>query len=129
MSTPRPYVPKLPLFWWLSQRNYLRYMLRELTSAWIGAYVGVLIFGLYRLQQGPAAWDTFFAAFASAPGIAFQVLALCFALYHTITWFALAPATMPVWRGETQVPPVWIQRAHYAVWIGVSAVVLLFAGV
>ncbi len=129
MSRPQPYVPKLPLFWWLGQRNYRRYMLREITSAFIGSYVALLIVGLYRLKQGAEAWGAFREALSSVPGVTFQVVALAFALYHTVTWFKLAPATMPLWRGETKLPPVWVHLGHYAVWIVVSLVVLLAAGV
>lgn len=125
MSAPRMHYPHLPLFWYLKRPNYIRYMLRELTCIWIGAYVIVLGVGLLRLAQGPAAWLGFWQAFASPAGVAFQAAALVFTLYHTISWFKLAPSTMPMWRGETQVPPAWIRLAHYLVWAVVSILILL----
>lgn len=125
MKGPRPYEPRLPVFWYLAQPNYIRYMLREVTCVWIGAYVVVLAVGLLRLAQGPEAWQGFWQAFSSPPGLAFQGAALAFVLYHTVSWFSLAPSTMPIWRGETRVPSKWIRLAHYLVWALVSIAVLL----
>lgn len=129
MSAVRPYLPKTPLTWWLRRPSYVRYMLRELTCIPIGAYVAALIVGLYRLKQGPAAWEAWRQAFASAPGVALQIIALAFTLYHAVTWFDLAPSSMPVWRRGTQIPGRWIRAAHYLAWIIVSIIVLSFAGI
>ena len=125
----RAWSPRLPRDWWLQRAAYRRYMLRELTCVAIGAYVAVLIVGLYRLGQGPEAWDAFRAALGSAPGLLLQLLALAFAVYHSITWFALAPRTMPLQIGTRHVPAAWIAGAHYLAWAVITAVVLLAVGV
>lgn len=127
MNAPQPFRPNMPQLWWLQRPNYLRYMLRELTCVWIGAYVVVLIVGLTRLKRGPGPWEAYMQALSSTPGIIFQILALAFALYHTVSWFALAPSTMPVWRGEEQIPPGWIKAAHYVAW-GLVSIIILWAG-
>ncbi|MDZ7842757.1 MAG: fumarate reductase subunit C [Gammaproteobacteria bacterium] len=128
MTEPRMYHPRLPLFWYLRRPSYVRYMLRELTCIGIGAYAITLAVGLLRLAQGPAAWQGFWQAFSSPAGVAFQVVALAFTLYHTVSWFQLAPSTMPIWRGETQVPPARIRLAHYLVFAVVSIAILLIVG-
>jgi fumarate reductase subunit C len=56
------------------------------------------------------------------------VLALLFAVYHSVTWFNLAPKAMPVQLGEKTVAPGVIAGAHYVVWIVLSIVVLAAAG-
>lgn len=127
MTAPRPHVPRMPRLWWLRRPNYIRYMLRELTCVWIGAYVIAVVTGLYRLRQGPDAWEAYWQAFGSVPGILFQIVALAFVLYHTVTWFALAPQTMPIWRGEHRVPSDWIKAAHYLIWVVVSVIIVLLA--
>lgn len=129
MSAPRPYVPRMPRLWWLQRPNYIRYMLREITCIFIGAYIGLVIVGLYRLGQGEPAWQAYWQAMSTTPAIVFQVVALVFTLYHTVSWFALAPSTMPLWIGERKVPEIWIQLAHYLVWIVFSIVILVIAGV
>lgn len=129
MSAPRPYEQKMGLLWWLERPNYIRYMLREITCVFIGGYIGLLIVGLYRLGQGAEAWQAHWQMMGTVAAIIFQVVALIFALYHTVSWFVLAPSTMPIWIGERKVPPVWIQLGHYVVWIAISIVIFLVAGI
>lgn len=120
--------PTLPANWWLKRPNYLRYMLRELTCIAIGAFALLLIVALIRLGQGPQAWQAFRAALATPLAIAGQLLALAFALYHSITWFTLAPRTMPMQIGTRRVPAQWIAGAHYLLWAVLSAIILLLIG-
>jgi len=125
----RPYVRKVNRSWWLAQRRYVAYMIRELTSVFVGLYCGLLVLGLVRLAQGHAAWDGFLAALSSPVGVLFQVVCLAFAAYHSVTWFALTPKAMPLEvRGEP-VPPGAIIGMHYGAWAVVSLIVLIAAGI
>src|SRR3546814_477272 len=103
-------------------------MLRELTCIPIGAFAVLLIFALLRLGQGAEAWQAFLAALATPLALAWQLLALVFALYHSVTWFALAPRTMPLQIGARRVPAGWIAAAHYLLWVALSAIILLLSG-
>jgi len=125
----RPYVRKVPKFWWLGQRRYAIYMVRELTCLFIGAYVVVVLVGLFRISQGPAAYRAYFEALQSPFAIAFHLLALVFALFHMVTWFGLTPKAMPLRLGNRMVPGTVIILAHYVVWFLVSAGLLLVARV
>ncbi len=125
----RPYARKVERFWWLGHRRYVVYMVRELTSLFVGLYCAMLVVGLFRLAQGRAAWDGFMAALSSPPGVLFQLICLTFAAYHSVTWFALTPKATPlVLRGEP-VPDKAIVGAHYAAWVVVSLIVLVAAGI
>ncbi|HKJ95362.1 MAG TPA: fumarate reductase subunit C [Gammaproteobacteria bacterium] len=128
MSMARPYTRPVPRTWWLRKSNYLHYMLRELTCVLIGAWSGWLVFGLVALARGAAAWQQFVTGLTSTAGIVFQVAVLVGALYHSATWFALAPRTMPLRLGGRRVPAVWITLGHYLA-AALVAVVLLFLGV
>lgn len=128
MSTARPYTRAVPRTWWLRKASYLRYMLRELTCVLIGAWSGWLIYGLVALARGPAAWQQFTAGLASPLGIACQLAVLAGALYHSVTWFALAPRTMPLRLGGHRVPAWWITLGHYVI-AALVAVTLLVLGV
>jgi fumarate reductase subunit C len=125
----RPYVRKVERTWWLGHRRYVVYMVRELTSLFIGLYCAVLVIGLFRLAQGRAAWDGFVAALSSGPGVLLQMVCLVFAVYHSVTWFALTPKAMPLVMRGAPVPGGVIVGAHYAAWIAVSLVVLIAAGI
>lgn len=115
--------------WWLAQPRYIRYMAREASCIFIGAYTGVIVVGLMRLSQGAAAWDGFLEALQGPASVAFHLLALAFALYHTTTWFNVTPQAMPVQIGEARLPGSVIIGAHYAGWAVVSALVFYLAGV
>jgi fumarate reductase subunit C len=125
----RPYVREVKRSWWLGRRRYVVYMVREVTSLFVGLYCALLVVGLCRLAQGRAAWEAFLAALASPPGVLFQLVCLAFAAYHSMTWFALTPKAMPLaLRGEP-VPPKAIVAMHYGAWALVSLVVLIAAGI
>lgn len=130
VTTRKPYVREVPkTHWFLRQPRYLRYMAREVTCVFIGAYTVFLLVALARLAEGREAYEAFLHGLAGPAGIAFQLVILAFALYHTISWFNVTPKAMPVQLGESFVPGEFIIAAHYAGWITVSAVVLVLAGV
>ena len=81
--------------WWRRNPYYGWYMLREVTALFVAAYALVLLVGLARLAQGPAAWDAWRAALATRPALAFHALALAAFVYHAWTWFEVMPKTMP----------------------------------
>lgn len=112
----RPYKPELSkTSWWLKQPRYVRYMMREISAAFIGIYVLVLITGLFRLSQGKAAYNAFRTAAEGPVGLIFAIIAIAFALYHTYTWFQVTPKAMPLMIGGKRVPGVAIVAAH---WLG-----------
>ncbi len=115
--------------WWLAQPRYIRYMAREVSCVLIGAYTVVVVVGLVRLSEGAASWNAFIEALQAPASVAFHLLALAFALYHTTTWFNVTPKAMPVQFGEANLPGGVIIGAHYAGWALVSALVLFLAGV
>ena len=125
----RPYNRKAERGWWLQHPRYIQYMIRELTSLFVGLYCALLVVGLVRLSQGHAAWDGFVAALSNPIGVAFQLMCLVFATYHSVTWFALTPKAMPLMVKGEAVSGKLIVGAHYLAWAAVSAIVLIAAGV
>jgi fumarate reductase subunit C len=123
----KPYSPAFPKTWWLKSGFYTRYMIREASSFFVGSYCALLIVGLWQLSQGPLAWAGFLSLLQSPGSIVYHALALAFTLYHTITWFAVTPQTMPILKGEEFVPHLPIVIAQYVGWFGASLIVLLAA--
>lgn len=115
----KPYVREMGSRWVFRHPRYVRYMLREFSCLFIGGYTLMMVWGLKQLAQGPAAWQAFLEWLRSPSSIVFHVLALAFALYHSITWFNLTPKAIPI---------QFISGAHYAGWAAVSLAVLYFAG-
>jgi fumarate reductase subunit C len=126
----RPLVRECPpTTWYFRQPRYLRYMSREITSIFVGAYCVLLVVGLQRLAAGPAAWDGFLQALRTPASIVFQFLALVAAVYHAATWFNATQKAMPVQIGEDFVPGSVISGAHYVAWAALSLAILYLAGV
>lgn len=123
----KPYNPPVPLGWWLEKPFYIAYMLREMTSFFVLTYSATLIVGLWRLSMGPEAWAGFVSVLTSPVMVVYQVVALAFAIYHTITWFAVTPRTTPIMIGEDFVPPAPIIIGQYVVWAAVSVFVVVLA--
>ena len=125
----KPYVPEVPRMRWFFQHpRYLRYMARELTCIFIGAYTLLLVVGVKRLSEGQAAYEAFLESLRSPGSVVFHVIALIFAVYHSATWFNLTPKALPVQLGETFLPDRLISGAHYAGWALFSLIVLALAG-
>jgi fumarate reductase subunit C len=125
----RPYTrPVFDTSWWLAQPRYIRYMAREASCIFIGAYTAVIVVGVVRLSDGATAWSDFLEALQAPASVAFHLLALAFALYHTTTWFNVTPKAMPLQIGEARLPDSAIIGAHYAGWAVVSALILYLVG-
>jgi fumarate reductase subunit C len=131
MAPPAPrseraglYYPKLPTTWWLKNPRYFRFMIREVTSVFIAIFLVVLLAELYELSRGPEAYAACVARLGSPGWIAFHVIALAFALYHSVTWFKLTGVVQVVRIGERQVPPGLIVAGAFAAWGAVSLIIL-----
>jgi fumarate reductase subunit C len=124
----KPYVRGMTSEWITRHPRYLRYLVREFSCLFIGGWTLMMVWGLARLAQGPAAWAAFLEALQSPASIVLHVLALAFAVYHGLTWFKLTPKALPVQLGEEFVADGIITGAHYAVWGLLSLAVLVLAG-
>jgi fumarate reductase subunit C len=113
----------MPVTWWLKRTPYVLFMLRELTSVFVAAYVVIFLVMIRRLSEGQAAYEAFLASLKSPLAISFHIVALAFALFHTITWFHLTPKAMAVRIGEERVKPALIIAPNYVAWVLVSAAV------
>lgn len=125
MSKRKPYVNKPPYDWWLKKTFYTEYMIREGTSLWVTLYSLILAWGVLRLSQGEAAFNGWLAALESPWAIILHVLMLGFALYHTITWFSLAPKAADLWVQDKKVEDKIIVAGHYGAFAAVSIFCLI----
>ena len=124
----KPYVREVTSEWIFRHPRYLRYMVREFSCLFIGGWTLLMVWGLKQLAEGPAAWAAFLECLKSPASVVFHVVALGFALYHSYTWFNLAPKAMPLQIGENFVPEAAVAGAHFAAWAALSLAVLYFAG-
>jgi fumarate reductase subunit C len=106
--------------WWKRDPYYLYYLAMEATSIPIALYALILLFGLLRLGQGEAAFNSWLEALQSPLSVALHGLLLLAFGYHSYSWFKIMPKTLPAvyWRGVKLSQPV-ITR------VGVAAAVVL----
>jgi succinate dehydrogenase subunit C len=120
---PRWYRPRISTWWWLGRWPYLTFILRELSSVFVGWFVIFLLIFVNALIQGEAGY-TWFLEFAKHPVVVvLNVVTLFFITFHAITWLNLAPKAMVVRMGGKRVPPESILIGNYAAWAVVSVVV------
>jgi fumarate reductase subunit C len=125
----KPFVRDARWEWITRHPRYLRYMVREFSCLFIGAWTLMLVCALARLSEGPEAWGRFLEGLKNPWIVVFHVAALAFAVYHSITWFQLTPKALPVQVGEKFLPDGVIAGAHFGAWAVLSLAVLYFAGV
>ncbi|MGH2399044.1 MAG: fumarate reductase subunit C [bacterium] len=112
----------VPLLWWLGTPAYVRFAIRELTCVFIAAYVILLLILIVRIAAGPAAYEAYLRWLQSPALVAFHVVALAAAVYHTLTWLRLAPLAVVVRVRGRRVPPSAIIGGNVAAWIAISVV-------
>src|SRR5207244_13203770 len=120
------YYPKISTTWWLRHPSYFRFMMRELSSVFIAIFLVVFLVELHQLSRGPQAYAAFLETLRSPGWIVFHVVALAFAIYHSVTWFNLTGVVQVVRLGERQVPPRLVAGSSFALWAVVSVVLLWF---
>ena len=120
---PRWYRPQVSVYWWLGQRQYLKFILRELSSVFVALFVVMTLFQLNALKDGPDAYADFQRSLQSPLVIAVNAIGFLFIVFHSITWFNLAPSAMPVRLGGKRVPAFLVAAPSYVMWILVSAFV------
>tara|TARA_B100000315_G_scaffold222338_1_gene226319 strand:+ start:790 stop:1182 length:393 start_codon:yes stop_codon:yes gene_type:complete len=114
--------------WWLKSPRYVRYMIREATSVFVGIYALVLLVGAARLGDGEAAFSGWLAALQHPLAIAFHLIALAAALLHTVTWFSVAPKVVPtLFIGGNRVSDQAITTAQYLIAAVVYVFILILA--
>ncbi|MGH2348885.1 MAG: fumarate reductase subunit C [bacterium] len=112
----------MPATWWLRQRAYFLFMLREWTSVVIAVYLALLLLMLNRLAAGPQSYEAYLRWLATPGMVLFHVVAFAAAFFHTVTWFNITPKVLVVRVGERRIPEAIVAGANYLAWIAVSIV-------
>jgi len=120
---PRWYRRRVSVWWWLQNRSYTRFVLRELTSVFVAFFAVVYLWQLHALVQGPEAYGRFLARLRTPLFLAVNTVAFLFVLFHAITWLNLTPKAMVLrFRGK-RVPDSVILGLNYAAWLVLSGAV------
>ncbi len=120
---PKWYHQRVSTYWWLWHPSYLKFILRELSSVAVAYFVVLTLLQLDALSEGPEAYAAFQEWLKTPWVIALNGISFFFVLFHTITWFNLAPRAVVVRVRGKRVPDLLIAGSNYVAWLVVSAVV------
>ena len=108
--------------WWMRKKTYLSYMMRELSSLFIGAFSLMMVWGLYQLSKGEAAYSAWSNGLWNNMQL-LSIIIFIFAVYHSFTWFMVTPKAMPLKMAGKRLPGAIIVAAHLLLWLFCSVFV------
>lgn len=120
---PRWYRRRVSTYWWVGQRQYLKFILRELSSVFVALFVVITLLQLRALRAGPEAYARFQHRMQSPALLVLSVVILFFVMFHTITWFNLAPSAIAFRIGGKRLPDFLVAAPNYIIWLVVSAAI------
>ncbi|MDL5047988.1 hypothetical protein QQ054_18385 [Oscillatoria amoena NRMC-F 0135] len=124
MSNVKLYRKHINIFWWANRWIHIRFIARELTSVCVAVYAIVLLYYVQVALDGPTAFEQFSSQLRSPLAIVLHTLAFGGLLFHSVTWFNLAPKAMVIKIGSRQIPGVIIALANYGGWVIISGTLL-----
>lgn len=110
-------------YWWLKRGSYLAFILRELSSIFVGWFVVFLLLLVRALSQGDSRYQAFLAWSGRPAVLLLNIVSLLFIVYHAVTWFNLAPKAIVVSVGGARLPGFLIAGSNYLAWAAASALV------
>ncbi len=120
---PRWHRRRVSVWWWLEKRSYTVFVLRELTSVAV-TFFALVTLGLVRaVAASPEAYARFLARLGTPLFLSLHVVAFLFVLFHSITWFNLAPKAMVVRVKGKRVPDAIVAGLNYGAWLVLSGAV------
>jgi len=120
---PKWYRRRVSVWWWLKKGSYAAFVLRELTSVAVAWFAAVLLWQVVSVARGPGAYAQFLARLGRPGFLILHGLALALVLFHSLSWFHLAPKAMVVRVAGKRVPDGAVVALNYLAWAAASAAV------
>ena len=120
---PRWYRRRVSVYWWLGEWHYLKFILREISSVFVAIFVVITLLQLRALLHGPEAYARFQSWLSTPFVLALNLISLFFVLFHTVTWFNLAPHAMAIRIRGKRLPAIMISAPNYVAWAIISGFV------
>ena len=121
----RPLPRRSSAMWWNRSMPYRIFLLRELSAVSIAIYMVLLLILVQQVRDGEGSFDDYLDVLQKPVVVISHIVALLFALLHTVTWFQAVPKALPLKIGERRVPPMQLIAGNYVIWAVVSVVVLI----
>jgi len=116
----------MPILWWTKRPSYLIFIARELTSLAVAYFAIILLLLLRAVSQGESQYYEFIDLLNSPMMIVISVGVLGGLIFHSVSWFNLAPKAMVIKIGKYRVPGVFIALSNYVGWLVISIIISWF---
>lgn len=121
---PKWYRRRVSVWWWLQNRSYTTFVLRELTSVSVAFFAVLFLWQLRTLVQGPEAYAHFLARLRTPLFLVLNGVVFLFVVFHAVTWFNLAPKAMVVRLKGRRVPDWVVAGLNYLACVLLSGTVV-----
>lgn len=121
---PRWLRRRVSTYWWLQQRSYFVFILREASCIFVAWVVVYLLMLVRSVSESEVSYQQFLRWSASPLILLLNLVSLLFIVFHTITFFQAAPQAMVIHIDGRRVPGRLVGIAHYAGLVAVSGVVV-----
>jgi fumarate reductase subunit C len=118
-SRPRAYVRPVPVGWWLRNRRYVLYMLRDFSPVPFTIWLVWWLVEINGLKAGPSGYH----AHTGPLFVAFSTVCFLFALLHSLTFLNLSGVVLSIPVGPIKPKPRIIRMLNYSLWLGLSVIV------
>lgn len=123
LNHPRWYRKRVSTYWWLQRWEYLRFVLREISSVFVAYFVVLTLAQLCALSRGPVAYAQLEDVLKNPFVMGLSIISFFFVVFHSITWFNLSAHAMAIRVGGKRVPGFLISGPNFAAWLVISAVI------
>ena len=108
--------------WWTRKSHYFWYVVREFTALPLAIWLLLLLGEIKRAGDGAGAYHPH----GSVLFVVFSVIALLFAIYHSVTFLSLAGVIIHMNIVDRPLPPWPIVWLMFGAWAGASLVIFYF---
>jgi fumarate reductase subunit C len=124
---PQAYRPEMTPYWYFERWPYLKFLLRESSSLFVGWFAVVILLQLNAIISGQAAYANFERWMAMPVIFIVNVISFVLVCFHAITWFMLVPRVMARQVLGRPTPEMISAAPNFGIWLAASVVVALFA--
>jgi fumarate reductase subunit C len=110
-------------YWWLQQRSYVAFILREASCLFVAWFVVYLLMLVRAVSESEIRYRQFLDWSAGPAVLLLNLVSFFFIALHTITFFQAAPRAMVLHVGRRRVPERLVGAAHYLGLLAASGIV------
>ncbi len=96
MTKRKPYIRKISPNWWKQIEFYRFYIIREATAIPQIWFSLVVLYGVHSLTTGGESWSNYIGFLDNPIVLLINIFTLIATLFHTKTWFKLAPKAINI---------------------------------